>query len=121
MSNQYNPIQSVGGVEVACPSAYEWSLQDISAPDAGRTEDGKMDKMLIRQCVKLHLEWQNIDTEKASAILNAFNSEYINVRYLDLLKGEFTTKEFYVGDRTAPAYNTRLGIWSNVTFNIIER
>ncbi len=121
MANPYNPIQSVGGVELPCPSAYEWSLQDISASDSGRTESTVMDKMRIGQCVKIHLEWQNIDTEKASLILSTFNPEYLNVTYLDPMRGTFRTSEFYVGDRTAPAYNTRLGIWSNVSFNIIER
>lgn len=117
----YNPLISVGGVEVPCPSKYVYKLQDVSQSNAGRTEDGKMHKLMIGQCVKLELEWQNISTEAASEVLQAFNHEYITVRYLDLLRGEVRSSEFYVGDRSAPAYNTLLGIWENVAFNIIER
>lgn len=121
MATEYNPIQSVGGVEVPCPSSYEWKLSDVSAADAGRTEDAKMHKLRIAQKVHLELAWQNISTAKASIILNAFNPEYINVTYLDPKSNAYLTKRFYVGDRSVPSYNVRLGIWSNVAFNIIEQ
>lgn len=119
--DEFNPIISVGGVSVKCPSTYEWSLQDISNSDAGRTESTIMDKNRIGQCVKIQLAWQNITTEEASAILTAFNPEYLNITYLDPMVGGPRTSVFYVGDRSAPAYNTRMGLWSNVAFNIIER
>ena len=35
----YNPIRSVDGKAIKCPSGYKYSLNDISASDAGRTED----------------------------------------------------------------------------------
>ena len=31
----YNPIRSVNGKAVKCPSGYKYSLNDISASDAG--------------------------------------------------------------------------------------
>lgn len=117
----YNPIRSVDGVAIKCPSVYQWKLQDISAADAGRTEDTVMDKMRIGQCVKLELQWNNITIEEASDILTRFNPEYINICYLDAMTGEYETKEFYVGDRSSPLYNCLKGVWSNVSFNCIER
>ncbi len=117
----YNPIKSVGGVAVKAPSVYKWKLQDISAPDAGRTEDGTMDKARIGQVVGIDLAWNNIDTACASAILNAFNPEYITIEYLDPKAGAYLTDEFYVGDRSAPLYNCKMGLWSNVSFSIIGR
>ena len=120
--NTYNPIKSVGSVtNIPCPSTYEWKLSDVSSADAGRTEDGKMHKERIAQKIHIELSWQNITTSDASIILNAFNPEYINVNYLDPKANAYQTKTFYVGDRSAPSYNTRLGIWSNVSFNIIEQ
>lgn len=80
-----------------------------------------MHKKRIGQLVKLELAWNNVTTAEASAILTAFNPEYINVRYLDAKSGSFQTREFYVGDRSAPLYNATLGLWSNISFNIIER
>lgn len=116
-----NPITSVDGVAVPCPSKYQYDLQDISDSDAGRTEDTKMHKKRIGQCVKIELAWNYVTTAQLSTILQAFNPEYISVRYLDGLNGAYRTSEFYVGDRTAPMYNADRGLWENVSFNIIER
>ena len=116
-----NPIASVDGTAVRCPSVYQWELYDVSDTDAGRTEDTVMDKKRIGQCVKLQLAWNNIDSTEVSKILKAFNPEYISVRYLDAMEGEYRTTVFYVGDRSAPLYNATLDVWENVSFNIIER
>ena len=126
MSTNYNPLQSVGGVSnIPAPSTYVWKLEDISAPDAGRTENGYMQKKRIGQVVGLELGWQNITTEQANVILNAFQDEYINVTYIDPQFGSGSlytnTLEFYVGNRSAPMYNATLGLWSNVSFNLIDR
>ena len=72
----YNPIRSVDGAAIKCPSAYQWKLSDVSAADAGRTEDTVMDKMRIGQCVHLELSWQNLKNDEVSAILKAFNPVY---------------------------------------------
>ena len=117
----YNPIKSVGDVAVKCPAAYQWSLSDLSNSAAGRTEDTLMHKNRIGQKVKLSLEWKNITNAECSAILKAFNPEYISVEYLDAMEGKYVTKTFYVGDRSAPLYNCKKGIWSNVAFNITEQ
>lgn len=120
-TSDYNPLKSIDGVAVKCPSGYQWSLSDVSASDAGRTEDTVMYKNRVGQCVKLELEWQNIGTSDVSTILQLFNPEYITICYLDAMEGKYVTSEFYVGDRSAPMYNCRLGLWSNVSFNVIER
>lgn len=117
----YNPIVSVDGVAVPCPSSYTWSLEDVSAADAGRTEDALMHKKRVGQIVGIELAWQNITTEVASQILKAFNPEYITVSYLDPMEGGVLTTVMYVGNRTAPMYNCRKGLWSNVSFKIIRR
>lgn len=122
MASQYNPIQAVGtNTNIPAPSSYEYKLSDVSAADAGRTEDGKMHKMRIAQKVHLELSWQNVTTAVASTVLTAFNPEYIDVTYLDPKAGTTVTKRFYVGDRSAPAYNVARGLWSNISFNIIEQ
>lgn len=119
--DEHNPLRSVDGKLVKCPSSYQWKMQDISASDAGRTEDTKMDKKRIGQIRKIELEWQNVSITDAAAILQAFNPEYIEVCYLDAMTGTYRTSEFYVGDRSTPLYNSKLGVWNNVAFNIIER
>ena len=121
MSNEYNPIRSVDGKSVKCPSSYLYKLEDVSASDAGRTEDTMMHKKRIGQLVGLELSWQNLSTEEVSAILKAFDPEYIEVCYLDAKQGKYVTSEFYVGNRSAPMYNAAKGLWSNLSFNIVER
>ena len=116
-----NPIKKVDDAAVPCPNKYQWLLEDISKADAGRTEDGTMDKARIGQVVAIELEWRYIDTATISEILNMFNPEYIMVEYLDPMAGDFQTKEFYVGNRSAPMYNAELDLWENVSFKIIAR
>lgn len=120
MPNQYNPIQSVDGVAVPCPSKYTWKLSDVSAQDAGRTEDALMHKMLIAQKRHLELEWQNLSGAEASAILTAFNPEYITVSFYDYKENDFISKRFYTGDRSVEMYNMARDI-GTIAFNIIEQ
>ena len=115
-----NPLRTINGNYVKTPTSYTWDEQDISQSDAGRTEDGLMHKKRIRRAVKLNLDWKNISLQDASDILKLFENEYLSVNYLDVKQGGYQTKTFYVGDRTAPAYNVKLNVWT-VGFNLIER
>ena len=125
----YNPItyvQNAGTsgadkVSVPCPTSYTVKYSDVSAADAGRTEDGKMHKMMIAQKVHVELEWKYLKTADSATILNAFNYEYLNVKYYDPMRQADVVKEFYTGDRSIQSYSTRQGLWTNITFNIIER
>lgn len=119
--SDYNPIESVNGVAVKSPSVYKWKLEDLSASDAGRTEDTVMDKKRIGQLIGIELQWNKVSIEDASTILKLFNPEYINVRYLDAKEGEYVNRTFYVGERSAPLYNGELGLWDNIAFNLIGR
>lgn len=119
--SEFNPIKSVDGKAIKCPSSYLYKLEDVSASDAGRTEDAKMHKKRVGQVVGLELSWSNITTSEVSALLKAFNPEYIMVCYLDAKEGGYVTSEFYVGNRSAPLYNSKLGLWSELSFDIIKR
>lgn len=116
-----NPIRKINGVTVPTPSSCTYNLADVSAADSGRTQDGMMHKNRIGQAVTINLSWQNIDTNTAHQIISLFNPEYIMVEYYDLLQGAYVTKQFYVGDRSAPMYSAVLDLWQNVSFNIIQR
>lgn len=119
----YDIISSSAGasVYVPSPSSYQYNLNDVSSPDAGRTMDTLMHKLRLSQKVSLNLAWQNVTTTELSEILQAFNPEYLAITYLDGLQGAYVRKVFYVGDRSTPLYNNTIGVWSNVQFNVIER
>jgi hypothetical protein len=121
MADDYNPIKSVDNYAVPSPSSFQWEMEDLSDSSAGRTEDGKMHKNRIGSKVAISLSWQNVSTAVASQVLKRFNAEYFKVNYLDPEEGEYIEKTFYVGNRTAPMYNSQLGLWSNVSFKIIEQ
>lgn len=124
MANEYsefNPIRSVNGKAIPCPSAYTFILSDVSAADAGRTEDTKMHKNKLGEMVKVELSFQNVDNETVYKVLNAFSEEYFTVEFYHPKYMTFKTSTFYVGDRTSPMYNHRLGLWQNLNLNIIER
>lgn len=121
MSDQnYNPIKSVNGVQIPVPSSYKYILSDISASDAGRTEDMEMHKNRLGQYRKLELEWSGVDLATVSQVLQAFNAETFTVEFLDAYTGNYQTSEFYAGDRSSPLYNAKMGLWENLAFNIIE-
>ena len=109
------------------PAQLTWGLQDISAADAGRVQDAgnTMYKMRTSQKRKLQITWNLPTAAQAAQILQAFNPEYFYVRYFDPMEGDWSTREFYVGDRTAPfkwfnlpKKGTR---YTTLSFDIIER
>lgn len=116
-----NPIETVDSAAIPSPSTFQWEREDISDSSAGRTEDGLMHKNRVGYKVAVALSWNNVSTEVASQILKAFAPEYVSVKYLDPEEGSYITRKFYVGNRTAPMYNCKLGLWSNISFKIIQQ
>ena len=113
----------IDGVEVPCPSTFEWGLQDISDPSAGRTLDTLMHKNRIGQKRKLTVGYNNPDKDTVSHVLQAINPEYIEVQYHDAMSNKMETRTFYVGDRAAPMKYWYIGNkrYSNLSFELIER
>lgn len=93
---------TVNNVALPTPSGFTWGKADISAADAGRTEDTLMHKNRVGEKRTLHLEWQNKDPATTAQILQAFEPEYVSVRYPDALSGNYETRTFYCGDMSAP-------------------
>lgn len=114
---------TVDGVAMPCPSSFTWGLQDISAAESGRTDDAIMHKNRVGQKRKLSLGWIAKDWQTTARIMRAFNPEYINVRYPDMLSGSYQTRTFYVGDRSAPVKYWLAGrkLIEQISFDIIEK
>lgn len=119
----HNGMMMVDGVKIKTPSSFVWGLQDVSAADSGRTDDTVMHKNRIGQKRKLSLAWNNLTDEEAAAITQAFNPEYVTVTYPDAMAGSNESREFYVGDRTAPMKIWTVGNkrYEQLSFDIIER
>lgn len=113
----------VDGVKIKTPSAFSWGLTDISDEDAGRMQDNVMHKNRICQKRKLSMSWNSPTKEETTALLQAFNPEYVEVTYPDSLSGKEETRTFYVGDRTTPVKIWTLNHkrYEQVAFELEER
>lgn len=110
---------------VKTPSSFEWGLSDVSDEDSGRVKDDNDTMYKNRTSQKRHikLSWSGPTPAETASILQAFNPEYIFVKYPDAMSGDNEIREFYVGDRSAPVHiwtvsNKR---YTQVSFDIIER
>lgn len=118
----FNVIKTIDGTTLTIqPSKCTFSLKDISASDAGRTEDTQMQKKRLGQAWTIQLEWAGLSTSQMATIGRLFNNEYIQIQYWDYMENGYVTTEFYKGDSTSPVYNSEMDIWSNITFNLIQR
>lgn len=111
--------------DVKAPNTFSYGLQDVSTPDAGRVLDGNatMYKCRFTQKRKISLGWTNPTGAETSAIMQAFNSEYVFVSYLDALSNEYETREFYTGDKSAALKIVTVNgvTYSSLSFDLIER
>ena len=118
----FNVISTINGTSLTIqPSKCTFSLKDISASDAGRTEDTQMQKKRLGQAWTIQLEWTGLTTSEMATIGRLFNSEYFQVQYWDYMENGYVTTEFYKGDSTSPVYNSQMDIWNNISFNLIQR
>lgn len=117
----YNPIRTVNGNACPVPSAFSYTLSDISESDAGRTEDLIMHKKRAGQAYQIALQWDAPDFATATQILQLFQDEYFTVLFYDIFTGTWRTDTFYAGDRKATMYSCVLGRWESVSLDIIRR
>lgn len=112
-------------LDVPAPDSWGYGLQDVSSSDAGRVEDegATMYKMRVAQKRKVSVGWKNRDAATVAQIMQAFNPEYVFVRYLDALDGEYQVREFYTGDKSAAlvAVDDGYATYSLLSFDLIER
>ena len=122
MPNNTNMLV-VDGVKIKSPSSLSWGKQDISASDAGRTDDTIMHKNKVGEKRTLDLSWSGTTLQEASAILKAFAPEYFQVTYWDVENCRMETRTFYSGDKKAPVkiWTVNQKRYESISFNIIER
>lgn len=113
----------VDGKVIKTPSGFLWNLQDVSDSAAGRTQDALMHKNRIAQKRKLSFTWAAPTPQEASAILVAFDPEYVSITYPDTKSGRNETRTFYTGDITSPMKIWIVGRkrYESLSFDVIER
>lgn len=113
---------AIGPAVTSLPSLAksDWSKQDLSAEGAGRVESGRMIKKRVAKADRIDLEWAYITRAEAAAVLQAFDSEYVLVEYLDAKSGAWVEKHFYTGDMTCTGWTPHLDRWERIGFAIIR-
>lgn len=130
----YNPIQSItpctidgtptgsAVTNLPIPSSYEAKVVDISAPDAGRTEDMAMHKMRVGQSFRADVKWSFPTRSDVATLMSAFNSEYFLASVIDpRVATGYVSLRCYAGDRTAPLWNSYHGRWETFALAIIQQ
>lgn len=115
---------SINGVTIKAPKSFTFGVMDLDGETA-RTASGRMKRDRIATKRKLELEWGHLSDSEISAILSAVSPVFFQVTYPDALTGSQQTKAFYVGDRTAPAYNWVPSMgkskWEGLSMSFIEQ
>lgn len=116
-------VLQINGTTVKTPSEMTWSLEPVSTPESGRTLDAVMHNEIVAFKTKLVCKWGAMTIAESSTLLKAvYSKNNFTVRYLDPMEGNYQTKTFYVGSRTAPKLweTTESQMVQSVAFDFIE-
>lgn len=120
------------------PSKMEVAQQDVDL-DSGRATNGTMVRNRKGRKVSLKLTFPPMTTAQMAAVLRAVDTfgeisdsnfegtqSFFRVTYTDPRNGSAgdsyrVTKWFYAGDRTSPCYSEELGLWEEMTVDLVER
>lgn len=82
-------------------------LQTIATiVDGARTADGVMrGEKIGRDQSKIEMTWNVLTPSEWSKMLQIFNANFtFTIRYIDMVTNNWTTRTFYVGDRSAKPF-----------------
>lgn len=119
-------IFEIDGVTMPMPSKGGFSITfaDADGKGSGRNAKGYTRRHRLRRGIRtIEVKYKFINQTNSALVLNAISPEFVNVKYRDPLDG-ITTKRFYAGNRTVPAYGrTKNGVfmWEELSFNLIEQ
>lgn len=113
---------TINGVPVTQPATVTYDRYDMDSEESFRGLDGTMQRDRIATKVKLNCQWNGLTGPQMSQLLGAMEPVFFKIHYFDPLEG-WTTKEFYVGDRSAPIYTFTGGkiIYKSFSANFIEK
>ena len=115
----------INGVDIPkYPSTFSVAISDLDdGTSTTRTMDGMLHRDRIAVKRKLELKFALLKWAELSTLLNQIQDVFFMVTYPDPMTGNVQTKEFYVGDRSAPVGLIRDGeyYWTGISFNFIER
>lgn len=96
-----NALVTVAGYELPEPSTYNASTSTLV--DSARNVQGYVIGSVIRSDVaKVELSWRYLTAAQWANVLSLFTRSFYNdVRFFNQSTGDYTTRQMYVGDRSA--------------------
>lgn len=118
-------LVSIGGFEFPEPSTYTATTSTIV--DSARNVSGYVVGSVIRNDVaKIELTWRYLTAQQWANILSLFSGSFYNdVRFLNQVTNQYTTRTMYVSDRNAgmwrrdPRNGTVMG-YTNCSLALVE-
>ena len=114
---------TINGRQVTQPATVSYDRYDMDSEESFRGLDGTMQRDRIATKVKLNCQWNALTAPQMSQLLQSMEDVFLPINYYDPYLGSFTTKTFYVGDRSAPIYTFANGkiIYKSFSANFIEQ
>jgi hypothetical protein len=111
---------TIDGTAILTPQKFSVVISDLDG-ETNRNVKGELVRDRIAVKRKLSLQYQPLTTAQISSVLSVIQNTFFSCTFLDPLVGGNYTGTFYVGDRTAPLYNTSQGLWESITMDFIEK
>lgn len=117
----YQGTLYIDGVKVPTPQTYSWSSEDLDSEEGtGRNNaTGEMFRDRVAVKVKLSFTWPPLSVQDTARLLQALDPEFVEVTYLDAHDGDYATKTFYAGPKSANCGHRSQ--WMGITANLIEK
>ena len=114
---------TINGVQVTQPAEVQYNRYDLDSEDSFRSLSGEMQRDRVATKVKLECRWNALTASQMAQLLQAMDDVFFSINYFDPYSGGYTTKTFYVGDRSAPVYSVAGGkvIFKSFSANFIEK
>ncbi|MBQ6679554.1 MAG: hypothetical protein IJM76_05975 [Lachnospiraceae bacterium] len=117
-------VFKVDGVTIPVPTTYEWSQEDLSSEETGRTLDGMMHKDVVAYKDVYRCTWSRLTWQETAVLLGAIKGKSkVLLQYADpLVPGAMNTGYFYVGKRQTAALDLSDPgrAWKDIAFAFTE-
>lgn len=114
----------IDGITVPTPSDYDFSIEDLSSEETGRTLDGVMHKDVVAVKDYYTCTWKKLSWEDAAFLLSLVQGKtQVTVTYANpLFPNQMCVDTFYVGKRSGKAMNLRntKNTWKDLSFQFIR-
>lgn len=116
-------VNGVNLVPFVAVKGFQYSLNDIDAPNTGRSMDATMHRARVASKVRLDISCRPLKTSEVSTVLQAIFPEWVTVVFTDPRTGTDVTKIMYSNNRKANflMHKTNYDLWTIDSFPLIER